>query len=155
MIIKNFKKLPSASGIPYVFKSDWLPSSIPLPEPTILDTKNNILIGFAWEFYWEIDAITGKITFLDLTSYFKELNIRNDLNHFVLSKNHIFFSSRNGKLGGLNRTTFKVDWIYNFDETALGETPIIQKIKGNELYLGALDLGGTLHIFEKENIPSL
>lgn len=141
----NISEIPS-------FKSDWLPSSIPLPEATILDTKNNILIGFAWEFYWEIDAITGKVTFLDLTNYFKELTIRNDLNHFVLSKTHIFFASRNGKLGALNRITFKVDWVHNFEKNASGEIPIITEVKGNEQYLGALDLGGTLHIFEKENI---
>lgn len=133
------------------FKSEWLPSAIPMPEAIILDEKQNILIGLAWEFYWEIDPTSGGITFFDLTKEFTQLQIRNDLNHYVLDDEHIYFASRNeSKLGAFNRVTKKIDWQYTLEgQGEIMEIPLIKEIKGNHKILAALDLAGTLHFFRK------
>jgi outer membrane protein assembly factor BamB len=139
------KQLSSISN----FKSDWLPSSIPSPEAMQIDKQRNCLIGFMWEFYWEINPCSGEISFYDLTDYFKEQKIRNDKPDYVLGENHLYFICRDeSKIGALNIETKKLDWIYTFKENDSGVIPEIMELKGNDSILGALDRGNTLHIFE-------
>lgn len=132
------------------FVCDWLPSAIPAPESMQLDERRNLLVGFMWEFYWEVNPKTGEIKFYDLTEYFKEQKIRNDKPEYVLGKNHIYFISKHdSKLGALNLETKKLDWLYIFEEDEQGIIPEILELKGNDFMLGALDRSHTLHIFEK------
>ncbi|WP_254050313.1 hypothetical protein [Myroides sp. N17-2] len=134
------------------FKCGWLPSAIPLPEATVIDEKNNVLIGFMWEFYWEINPIDGTLTFIDLTEELKLVAIRNDLAEFVLTEDSIYFASHpsESKIGLLDRKSKKVTWSYEF-KTEEGEREVrIMQLQGNEEKIGALSSAKTLYIFEKE-----
>jgi len=133
------------------FKCDWLPSYIPLPAATVIDEKNNKLIGFMWEFYWEINPVNGEITLIDLTNELLPQKIRNDREDFVLTDNYIYFASNSDiKVGALNRNTKKVDWFYAFEDSEIGYQSRISKIDGNDEKLGVLTNDKTLYIFEKE-----
>lgn len=133
------------------FKYDWLPSYIPLPAATVIDEKNNKLIGFMWEFYWEINPVNGEITLIDLTNELLPQKIRNDREDFVLTDNYIYFASNSDiKVGALNRNTKKVDWFYAFEDNEIGYQSRISKIDGNDEKLGVLTNEKVLYIFEKE-----
>lgn len=133
------------------FQCDWLPSAIPAPEAMQIHKDKGRLIGLMWEFYWEINPVTGEINFHDLTKYFKEQKIRNDKTEYVLGEKHIYFISRyESKLGSLNIETKKLDWVHTFEENEKGVVPEILKIKGHDSMLGALDRNNTLHIFERK-----
>ncbi|MBB1140668.1 hypothetical protein H4K33_14370 [Myroides sp. WP-1] len=133
------------------FKCDWLPSAIPLPEATAVDEKNKKLVGFMWEFYWEIDPRNGAITLLDLTNELVPQKIRNDRVDFVLTDSHIYFASNSDiKVGALNRNTKQVDWFHAFEDNGIGYQSRIKKIDGNDDKLGVLTNEKVLYIFEKE-----
>jgi outer membrane protein assembly factor BamB len=133
------------------FRCEWLPSAIPLSEATMFDEKENKLIGFMWEFYWEINPADGAITLWDLTTELLPQKLRSDLSHFVLTDGHIYFASHNdSKLGALNRNTKKIDWQYAFEKDEKGLEPRIMNIQGNDKMLGALSSKGNLYLFEKE-----
>ncbi|MDR0196396.1 MAG: hypothetical protein LBI73_14850 [Myroides sp.] len=133
------------------FKCNWLPSYIPLPTATVIDEKNNKLIGFMWEFYWEINPTKGEITLIDLTDELLPQKIRNDREDFVLTDDYIYFASNSDiKVGALNRNTKKVDWFYAFEDNEIGYQSRISKIDGNDEKLGVLTNDKTLYIFEKE-----
>jgi len=138
------------SAIPEL-QSAWLPSAIPAPEAMVIDEKRNRLIGFMWEFYWEIDPATGDIELTDLTADLKPLKIRNDMASFVLTDTHIYFVSHNESAIGAFHIEKKVlDWQYTFAKNEQGEIPRIKEIKGNEQIIGAVDAGGNLYVFETE-----
>lgn len=133
------------------FKSGWLPSAIPLPEATVIDEKNNKLIGFMWEFYWEINPQTGEIILMDFTEEFLSQKIRNDLASFVLTDSHIYFASHHDiKVAAFNRASKQIDWFYEFEDDGNGYQSRISKIDGNDEKLGVLTQGKVLYIFEKE-----
>lgn len=133
------------------FKCEWLPSAIPLSEATVVNEKIGKLIGFMWEFYWEIDPSNGVVQFWDLTDKLLPQEIRNDLSQYVLTDKYIYFASHfASKVGALNRKTKEIDWSYTFDKNENGLEPRIMNIQGNDNTLGALSSKGELYIFEKE-----
>ena len=132
------------------FHCSWLPSAIPLPEATQIDEKTHRLIGFMWEFYWEINPTNGVIQFYDLANEFFFKKIRNDITNFVLTDSKIYFVSHfDSKIGALDRVTKKLTWEYDFKKEE-GAEPRIMELQGNENLLGALSSQGTLYIFERE-----
>ncbi|CAM3290473.1 hypothetical protein [Empedobacter stercoris] len=134
------------------FKSEWLPSAIPLSESTVIDEKNNKLIGFMWEFYWEINPQNGEITLLDFTDSFLAQKVRNDLQDFVLTDTHIYFASHHDiKVAAFNRQTKQIDWFHEFEDDGNGYQSRISKIDGNDDKLGVLTQGKVLYIFEKDS----
>lgn len=134
------------------FKSDWLPSAIPLSEATVIDVKNNKLIGFMWEFYWEIDPQSGAVTLLDLSEDFLKEKIRNDVHHYVLTDEIIYFISHfDSKIGAFERATKRIVWHYDFVKDETGRAPRIRELQGDENQLGALSSDNTLYIFKKED----
>lgn len=148
--VETGKLLHQLHDIPS-FKSGWLPSAIPLPEATVIDEKTNKLIGFMWEFYWEVNPQNGKITLLDFTEEFLSQKIRNDLEHFVLRDSHIYFASHHDiKVAALNRASKQIDWFHEFEDDGNGYQSRISKIDGNDEKLGVLTQGKVLYIFEKE-----
>ena len=133
------------------FKSEWLPSAVPHSEATVIDEKSNKLIGFMWEFYWEINPQNGEITLFDLTEDFQSQKIRNDLQDFVLTDSHIYFASHHDiKVAAFNRTTKQIDWYYAFEDNGIDYQSRIKKIDGNYEKLGVLTQENILYIFEKE-----
>lgn len=133
------------------FNCEWLPSAIPLSEATVVNEKIGKLIGFMWEFYWEIDPSNGVVQFWDLTDKLLPQEIRNDLSQYVLTDKYIYFASHfASKVGALNRKTKEIDWSYTFDKNENGLEPRIMNIQGNDSTLGALSSKGELYIFEKE-----
>lgn len=141
------KHVSSISG----FICNWLPSSIPAPEAMEVDAQRACLVGCMWEFYWEVNPVSGEISFFDLTDYFKKEKIRNDKPAYVLGNNHIYFISKDeSKIGALNVETKRLDWSHSFEKDANGFVPEIVEIKGNDDLLGALDRNGVLHVFEKK-----
>lgn len=134
------------------FQCAWLPSAIPEPEATQIDEKNNKLIGFMWEFYWEINPKNGEIQFWDLSEEFLSQKIRNDVSKFVLTDEKIYFASHfDSKIASFDRKTKKIEWFYHFEKEN-EKTPRIMEIQGNDQKIGALSSAGTLYIFEKEEI---
>lgn len=134
------------------FNSGWLPSAIPLSEATTLDEKNNKLIGFMWEFYWEINPQNGEITLLDFTKEFLAQKIRNDLANFVLTDTHIYFASHHDiKVAAFNRQSKQIDWFHEFEDDGNGYQSRISKIDGDNEKLGVLTQGKVLYIFEKDS----
>lgn len=134
------------------FQCAWLPSAIPEPEATQIDEKNNKLIGFMWEFYWEINPTNGEIQFWDLSEEFLSQKIRNDVSKFVLTDEKIYFVSHfDSKIASFDRKTKKIEWFYHFEKEN-EKTPRIMEIQGNDQKIGALSSAGTLYIFEKEEI---
>lgn len=134
------------------FKCDWLPSAIPLSESTVIDEKNNKLIGFMWEFYWEINPQNGEITLLDFTDSFLAQKVRNDLQDFVLTDTHIYFASHHDiKVAAFNRQTKQIDWFHEFEDDGNGYQSRISKIDGNDEKLGVLTQGKVLYIFVKDS----
>ena len=132
------------------FHCSWLPSAIPLPEATQIDETTHKLIGFMWEFYWEIDPTNGAIQFYDLTNEFSVKKIRSDITNFVLTDSKIYFASHfDSKIGALDKVTKKLTWEYEFQKEE-GTEPRIMELQGNENQLGALSSQGTLYIFERE-----
>ncbi|WP_221405678.1 hypothetical protein [Dysgonomonas massiliensis] len=132
------------------FSSEWLPQAIPLPEATVIDEQNNKLVGFMWEFYWEIDPQSGVVFFSDLTDNFKNKEIRNDVQRFVLTDKYIHFASHfASKMASLDRATKEIVWQYEFQNNDDGLEPRIMNIQGNDNMLGALSSKGTLYMFEK------
>lgn len=134
------------------FQCAWLPSAIPEPEATQIDEKNNKLIGFMWEFYWEINPTNGEIQFWDLSEEFLSQKIRNDISKFVLTDEKIYFASHfDSKIASFDIKTKKIEWFYHFEKEN-EKTPRIMEIQGNDQKIGALSSAGTLYIFEKEEI---
>ena len=132
------------------FHCSWLPSAIPLPEATQIDETTHKLIGFMWEFYWEINPTNGAIQLYDLTNEFSKKKIRNDIANFVLTDSKIYFASHfDSKIGALYKVTKKLTWEYEFQKEE-GAEPRIMELQGNENLLGALSSQGTLYIFERE-----
>lgn len=133
------------------FHCSWLPSGIPLSEATQIDKKTHRLIGFMWEFYWEIDPTNGAIQFYDLTNELSAQKIRSDIANFVLTDSKIYFASHfDSKIGALDKVTKKLTWEYDFQKEE-GAEPRIMELQGNENLLGALSSQGTLYIFERED----
>ncbi|GIJ92899.1 hypothetical protein CAPN001_21210 [Capnocytophaga stomatis] len=129
------------------FKCAWLPSAIPLSEATQIDKKNNKLVGFMWEFYWEINPTNGEIQLWDLSNDFLAQKIRNDVSKFVLMDKNIYFASYfDSKIGIFDTETKQIVWNYTFSD---GDR--IMDIQASEHLIGALSAGKTLYIFEKEN----
>ena len=132
------------------FHCSWLPSAIPLSEATQIDEKTHRLIGFMWEFYWEINPTNGEIQLYDLTNELSVKKIRSDIANFVLTDSKIYFASHfNSKIGALDRVTKKLTWEYDFKKEEDAE-PRIMELQGNRNLLGALSSQGTLYIFERE-----
>ncbi|UUV20435.1 hypothetical protein [Paenimyroides aestuarii] len=147
--LENGELVHQIHNIP-TFKIEWLPSAIPLSEATVVDEKNNKLIGFMWEFYWEINPQNGEIILLDFTEDFLVQKVRNDLKSFVLTDSHIYFASHHDiKVAAFNRALKKIDWFYEFDDDDNGYQSRINKIDGNDEKLGVLTQGNILYIFEK------
>ncbi|PBQ30939.1 hypothetical protein CNR22_03850 [Sphingobacteriaceae bacterium] len=135
------------------FHCPWLPSAIPLPEATKISLTDNKLAGLMWEFYWEIDPKTGSINLEDHTEYFKDNNIRNDRELYILDKELIFFvCDTSSKVVCFNRETQKLDWHYTFEEKSQsGKLPGLLEIKGDRTKFGVKDLKHNLYIFENED----
>jgi len=132
------------------FHCSWLPSAIPLPEATQIDETTHKLIGFMWEFYWEINPTNGAIQLYDLTNELSVKKIRSDIANFVLTDSKIYFASHfDSKIGALDRVTKKLTWEYDFKKEEDAE-PRIMELQGNENLLGALSSQGILYIFECE-----
>ena len=148
--VETGKLLHQIHDIPN-FQCEWLPSAVPLPEATVVDEKKNKLIGFIWEFYWEINPTDGSTKLWDLTNELLSQKLRNDLSHFALTDEHIYFASHNdSKVGALNRNTKTIDWQYTFEKSENGLEPQIMNIQGNDNLLGALSSKGNLYLFGKE-----
>jgi hypothetical protein len=148
--IKTGKLVHQIHDVP-TFKSEWLPSAVPHSEATVIDEKSNKLIGFMWEFYWEINPQNGEITLFDLTEDFQSQKVRNDLQDFVLTDSHIYFASHHDiKVASFNRQTKQIDWFHEFKDNGIGYQSRISKIDGNDEKLGVLTQENILYIFEKE-----
>lgn len=149
--IENGELVHQIHDIPN-FNSGWLPSAVPLSEATVLDEKNNKLIGFMWEFYWEINPQNGEITLLDFTNEFLAQKIRNDLANFVLTDTHIYFASHHDiKVASFNRQSKQIDWFHEFKDDGIGYQSRISKIDGDNEKLGVLTQGKVLYIFDKDS----
>jgi hypothetical protein len=128
---------------------------LPSRSYTTIDTKRNILYGFASDWlYWQVDLSDKlhKIKLWDLSEEMeKHKSYVSVYMNCGISDNHIFFPV--GSLGStpqvfaLNRETLKVDWQYFFTEGGQYFTPT--KVEVTDTHLYVLDNIGTLHIFEK------
>lgn len=132
------------------FKSTWLPSAIPDSYGMHLDEKSGKIIGFRWEFYWEIECETGRVSLIDLTDSFQKAEIRSDVAEFAMDENYIYFlQHKPGKLGVFDREQKALVWQYNFNfENGRERFPLEVKVDSGRVYVK--DSIGTLHIFEKE-----
>ncbi len=132
---------------------------IPHAEHFVLDPNANKLIACSIFSYFEIDLITKEITVIELEEelrQYKIADVSGGHGETPLTDTHLIarvsLESRPNDdrmydgLIALNRNTHKVDWFYPFEEVAIS----VQKPKlvGNKLY--QMDMGGTLHIFERE-----
>lgn len=130
------------------FHCSWLPSAIPDSSSMIFDVQRRKIIGFRWEFYWEVDCTTGQVTLTDLTEEFKKAQIRCDASDFGLDGQLIFFlQKRPGKVGVFNVETKKLEWQYSLKDSII---PI--KISLNNGYLYLKDSTDSLHVFQPNNI---
>jgi hypothetical protein len=129
-----------------------------LPEPTdfVLDKEDGKLIGVFSKYYFEINLVSGKISYNDVR---KELNAYG-INSFrrmgnnPFTKDHLFVTAHaesddkpNVDLDcvlAFNRNTKKVDWVHIFKDTGLGTN--IPQITDTHLY--QLDTEKVLYIFE-------
>jgi len=139
-IIHHLRDIPE-------FNCTWLPSAIPDEHSMILDENKGKILGFRWEFYWEIDCNTGIIKLWDLTDGFKKSAIRNDSPQYEYDGSFIYFlQQQSGKIGIFDTQQKKIIWQYTLGDGSVMLTQI--KYKDDKLFV--LDAKHTLHIFEKE-----
>lgn len=115
-----------------------------------IDEKNNKLIGFEHETYYELDLQDLSLNYWifgkecnDILAYAPHIERK------YYSETHIYFIDNiNGKAIAFNRLSKKFDWTYTFlPQSCTGILNDIQ-IDADKLYIS--DTGGTLHIFKKE-----
>src|SRR5690606_5749812 len=93
------------------FNCEWLPPAIPNEYSMCMNSDAGKVIGFRWEFYWEIDCLSGDVELTDLTEQFKVARIRSDAAEFVLDQGFIyFFQHRPGKLGVFDTNAKEIVW---------------------------------------------
>lgn len=131
-----------------------------LPEPTdfVLDPEAGKLLGVFSKYYFEIDLISGEISYEDI----RQEMARHDVNSFrrmrkenAFTKDHLFVTGHadaddrpNVDLDcvmALNRHTRKIDWVHIFKDTGLGTN--VPQITSTHLY--QLDTEQQLYIFER------
>ncbi len=146
------------------FEPGWMPSAIPKPERMVLDDAGGKLVALWSRYFWEIDLRSGDIQMHDLSADFGtprdlvQYLVQGGSNPALLGDKHLiafaerYHSTQDGydaEIIAFNRQTLQIDWRHTFpigSGVQFGvNNPIIE---GNRLY--ALDIGGTLHIFERE-----
>ena len=140
----------SVSEIPG-FEREWIHNSIPNTECIQLLSEESILLGFADDLIWKINAKTGGISIKSYESIFKENHIKKYRNEFIIDGDLLFFLSDSpSKVGCFNWKTEELVWQYAFEKTENGEYPRLTEIQGNRNKLGVKDLANNLYIFEQE-----
>lgn len=132
------------------FEPKGLPSAIPNTYSMQLDHVRNKIIGFQWEFYWEVDCESGKISLTDMTNSFQKEEIRGEVPDFAYDGNYIYFLQHTpGKLGVFDTTKKMLVWQYALGQTSKDEgVPKEITLSGDQLYV--LDTNGKLQVFERE-----
>lgn len=131
------------------FEREWIHNSIPNTECIQLIPETSILLGFADDLIWNIDAKTGEISIKSYESLFKENRIKKYRNEFIIDGELLFFlSDQDPKIGCFNWKTEKLEWQYAFEKTEKGEYPRLTEIQGDRNKLGVKDLANNLYIFE-------
>ncbi len=137
-----------------------------------IDEPNKRLLGFYSQGFIEIAIETGIVERFKHLSYstgeellrfeFKDKILTNVYSE-TLVEEHLYFKATNianrrhslssNVIGAYNHQTETIDWLYEFEDLApsvsIKESPTVE---GNRLYV--LDSGGTLHIFEREDVNS-
>ncbi|MCU0325665.1 MAG: hypothetical protein MUF45_10490, partial [Spirosomaceae bacterium] len=117
------------------------------------DEKRNILFGFHYDVFGEINLNESEptLTFYILEDCTKYQAFCPNLERYCYDANYFYYlDAFNGKIGVINRNTKNLDWVYTFSEgSTMG---ILMKIEVSENHLFVLDSGGTLHIFEREEV---
>lgn len=145
------------------FEPGWMPSAIPKPERMVLDAAGGKLVALWSRYFWEIDLRSGSIQMYDLSAEFGtprdpvQYLVQGGLNPALLGDKHIiafaerYHSARDGsdsEIIAFNRQTRQIDWRHTFPLGAGVQFGVNDPvIAGNRLY--ALDISGTLHIFER------
>lgn len=117
------------------------------------DEKRNILFGFHYDVFGEIDLNESEstLTFYILEDCTKHQAFCPNLERYCYDDNYFYYlDAFNGKIGVINRNTKNLDWVYSFPDGST--TGILMKIEVSENHLFVLDSGGTLHIFEREKV---
>ncbi len=145
------------------FEPGWMPSAIPKPERMVLDAAGGKLVALWSRYFWEIDLRSGDIQMHDLSADFGtprdlvQYLVQGGLNPALLGDKHLiafaerYHSARDGsdaEIIAFNRQTRQIDWRHTFPLGAGVQFGVNDPaIAGNRLY--ALDISGTLHIFER------
>jgi|GEM_PF-2171488 len=152
-VIRKWRELPGFDA------SQSYKDVLPEPSDFVLDKEAGKLIGVFSKYYFEIDIISGQISYEDVR---QELNAHH-INSFrrmgrnnTFTKDHLFVTAHaelderpNVDLDcvlALNRNTKKVDWVHIFKDTGLGTNA--PQMTNTHLY--QLDTEKNLYIFEKE-----
>jgi outer membrane protein assembly factor BamB len=115
------------------------------------DEKRNILFGFHYDVFSEIDLNEPEpqLTFYIIEECSKQQAFSPNVDRYCYDEHYFYYlDAFNGKIGIIDRTTKKLIWVYSFSEAST--SGILMKIEVSENYLFVLDSGGTLHIFERE-----
>ena len=125
-----------------------LPSAIPDPYGMIINSFKGKIIGFMFEFYWEINCSTGEIELTDLTDQFKDAEIRCTRPDFAYDGKLIYFlQDTPGKIGVFDTENKELVYQYRFEEMYNRELmPLEIKYYNKNLYV--LDSQKNLHVFE-------
>jgi hypothetical protein len=119
-----------------------------------IDSKNKKIISLGNAIYREIDCTTFEITFYDLSEEFEKHSV-NSIGDILIDDDYLYLYDKKFiginqccKVAVLDRNTLKVVWVHDFAE--YGTFPM--QMEKTDRHLFVLDSGGTLHIFERDEV---
>ncbi len=115
------------------------------------DAKRNILFGFHYDVFSEIDLNEPEpqLTFYIIEECTIQQAFSPNVDRYCYDEHYFYYlDAFNGKIGVIDRETKKLIWVYSFPEAST--SGILMRIEVSENHLFVLDSGGTLHIFERE-----
>ena len=120
----------------------------------VIDARNKKVVLLSNHTYTEFSTETFEFNHIDLSEEFNHHGVssggRTHIdNDFIYFYDKIFFGDQpRNKVAVLDRHTLKVVWVHDFAQ--YGTFPM--QMEKTDRHLFVLDSGGTLHIFEKEDV---
>lgn len=139
-------------GQPYKYNKDYYAQKV--MSGGQIDEKQNKIISLGNCQYREINTDTFEATFIDLREEFDKYGVssvgdtRFDDNYIYFYDKIFFGDQPRNKVAVLDRHTLKVVWVHDFAQ--YGTFPM--QMEKTDRHLFVLDSGGTLHIFEREEV---
>lgn len=139
-------------GQPYKYTKDYYAQKV--MSGGQIDEKQKKIISLGNSQYREINTDTFEATFIDLREEFDKYGVssvgdtRFD-DDYIYFYDKIFFGEQpRNKVAVLDRKTLKVVWVHDFAQ--YGTFPM--QMEKTDRHLFVLDSGGTLHIFERDEV---